>query len=377
MLYRNPRQERMVTDTTMLREIAEQPDAIARTIDALRPDRAALRDLARDRRVVLFVARGSSDNAAVYGRYLLEVHAGRPAGLASPSVATHYHAELDLSEALVVSVSQSGETQEIVETQAWAAARGARTVAVTNESGSALAAAADLTLVTRAGTELAVPATKSFTTQLAAMTILAGALAPDPQALDAELARVPGEVARLIAERDGVEEAAGRLASTAETLVSGRGIVFGIALEAALKLEETCLRPVRGLSYADLRHGPIAVVDADHVALLVAAADGPMVSGMTELAGDLRRRGAAATVGIGGDAAFARAVDVAVPGPALTELVAPLALVVPAQLIVEALAHRLGLDPDAPRGLSKVTQTDPAETGAGRAPNGPTTGGTP
>jgi glucosamine--fructose-6-phosphate aminotransferase (isomerizing) len=367
----------MVTETTMLREIAEQPDALARTLDALRPLRGALRDLASDRRVVLFVARGSSDNAAVYGRYLLEVHAGRPAGLAAPSVATHYHADLDLSEALVVSVSQSGETQEIVETQEWAAACGARTVAVTNESGSALAAAADLSLVTQAGKELAVPATKSFTTQLAAMTVLAGALAPDPEALDADLARVPGEAARLIAERSGVEEAAERLASTPETLVSGRGIVFGIALEAALKLEETCLRPVRGLSYADLRHGPIAVVDADHVALLVSAADGPMVGGMTELAGDLRTRGAAATIGIGGDTGFARAVDVAVPGPALTELVAPLALVVPAQLIVEALARRLGLDPDAPRGLSKITQTDPAENGAGRAENGPTTGGTP
>ncbi|NED95798.1 SIS domain-containing protein [Phytoactinopolyspora alkaliphila] len=344
----------------MAREIAEQPAALARTLSSLRPERAALRKLAEDRRVVLFVARGSSDNAAVYGRYLLEVHAGRASGLAAPSVATHYHADLDLTDALVVSVSQSGETQEIVETQSWAAQRGARTVAVTNDGGSSLANAADVALVTPAGAELAVPATKSYTAQLAAMTILAGALAPEPTALDPVLDRVPGEVERLIETRAGVAEAAERLSSTAEALVSGRGIAFGTALEAALKLEETCLRPVRGLSYADLRHGPIAVVDADHVALLVSAADGPMVSGMTDLAHDLRRRGAAATIGIGGDSGFAGAVDVAVPGPDLPELVAPLGLIVPAQLIVEALARRLGLNPDAPRGLSKVTQTDPA-----------------
>ena len=352
-----------MTVTTMAREIAEQPAALARTIKALRPLRTAVRELAASRRTVLFVARGSSDNAAIYGRYLLEVHAGHHAGLAAPSVGTHYGARLDLSDAVVVSVSQSGETQEIVEAQDWAARCGARTIAVTNDADSVLATSADLPMVTDAGRELAVPATKSYTAQLVAMAVLAGALAPQPDALDADLDRAPGEVERLIAERDGVDEAVDALATTPEILVSGRGIAFGTALETALKLEETCLRPVRGLSYADLRHGPIAVVDSEHVALLVAAQDGPMVSGMTELADDLRSRGVGATIGIGGDADFAAACDVAARGPRLPELVAPLALVVPAQLIVEALARRLGLDPDAPRGLSKVTQTDPVDGG--------------
>jgi len=305
------------------------------------------------------VARGSSDNATVYGRYLLEVHAGRRSALAAPSVATHYQSSLELSDAVVVAVSQSGETQEIVETQAWAAACGARTIAVTNNGASSLATAADLALVTQAGAEQAVPATKSYTAQLAAMTTLASALAPDPVTLDADLDRIPAEICRIIEKRAGVDEAADRLASTPESLVSGRGLAFGTALETALKLEETCLRPVRGLSYADLRHGPIAVVDDGHVAVLVSAGNGPMVPGMTELAHDLRSRGVAATVGIGGDQEFESAVDVTVAGPELPELVAPLALVVPGQLIVEALARKLGLNPDAPRGLSKVTQTDP------------------
>jgi glutamine---fructose-6-phosphate transaminase (isomerizing) len=343
--------------TQMAREIGEQPDAVARTLDALRPLRGDLARLAAGTRHILFVARGSSDNACVYGRYLVETHAHRMAGLAAPSVATHYHAEVDLTDALVVCVSQSGETREIVETLEWATSRGARTVAVTNDGGSALARAADLTLETHAGVERAVPATKTYTTQLAAMAVLATALAPDPTALDAHLARAPGEMARLVDRRLGVDEAAKSLVSSAETLVSGRGLLFGTALEVALKLEETCLRPVRGLSYADLRHGPIAVVDADVAAIVVAAADGPVVSGLTEVAIDLRERGAR-TIGVGGNAAFAESCALWVPGPDLPELVAPLATVVPGQLIVEALARQLGLDPDSPRGLSKITQTD-------------------
>jgi glucosamine--fructose-6-phosphate aminotransferase (isomerizing) len=346
----------------MAAEVAEQPAAVDRTLSALLPRRSQVRQLASGRRHVLFVARGSSDNAAVYGRYLLETHAGVQAGLAAPSVATHYRAALDLSDTVVVSVSQSGSTEEIVAAQAWAARCGARTVAVTNVAGSPLAAAADLALVTEAGPERAVPATKTYTTQLVAMAVLATALAPDPAALDADLARIPAEIDHLLQRRSGVAAAVARLAGAAETLVSGRGLAMGTALEVALKLEETCLRPVRGLSYADLRHGPIAVVDADVVAVLVAAPGGPLVDGLTELAGDLRARGAG-TVGIGGTAAFAAACDVPVAGPALPEPLAPIGLVVPAQVVVEELARRLGLDPDAPRGLSKVTQTDRAGSG--------------
>jgi glutamine---fructose-6-phosphate transaminase (isomerizing) len=337
--------------TVMRREIGEQPEALARTLEALLPLRPQIAALAEGRRHVLFVARGSSDNAAIYGRYLCEVQAGRPAALAAPSVATHYRADLDLSDTVTVCVSQSGETAEIAETQAWAAAHGARTVAVTNVVGSTLAHAADLALVTRAGAEVAVPATKTYTTQLAAIAVLVSALGGPPL----DFAPVPDEAMRLL-EIDP-SAAAGRLAEAPNTLVTGRGITFGTALEVALKLEETCLRPVRGLSYADLKHGPIAVVDADLAAVLVAAPDGPTLEGMTQLATTVRERHAT-VIGIGGDAEFAAQCDVALPGPNLPEALAPLALAIPGQLMVEALARRLGLDPDHPRGLSKVTQTD-------------------
>ena len=343
--------------TIMAQEVAEQPAAIAATLEALRPLRGRIADLAQRRQQILFVARGSSDNAAIYGRYLLEVHAGRTASMAAPSVATHYRRELDLSGALVVAISQSGRTSEIVQTQDWARRCGAATIAVTNVAGSPLAEAADLAMVTKAGVEQAVPATKTFTTQLTAMAVLATALSPDPGALDADRDRVPAEIEKLLANRAGVSEAVRMLERTNEVLVSGRGLAYAAAVETALKLEETCLRPVRGLSYADLRHGPIAIVDPQLVSIVVAAQDGPMLEGLTELLGDLRSRGAL-TIGIGGDTGFAAAADVSVAGPDLPELVAPLALVVAGQLVVEGLALALGLNPDAPRGLKKVTQTD-------------------
>jgi glucosamine--fructose-6-phosphate aminotransferase (isomerizing) len=350
----------------MAREIAEQPAAVSATLDSLVPLRADLRKVAAGRNQVLFVARGSSDNAAVYGRYLLETHSGVSAALAAPSIATHYRAARDMSNTLVVSLSQSGETAEIVATQDWARKCGAATVAITNDPDSALAAAADLPLVTLAGRELAVPATKSYTTQLAALAVLATALAPDPELIDADLFGVPAEIERVLrdwAAQDGGgrTDVVAALDQSDSILVTGRGLVLGTALEVALKLEETCLRPVRGLSYADLKHGPIAVVGQGLAAVLVAAPDGPLLSAMTELAADLASRGAT-VVGFGGDETFRAACELAVPGPDMIEAVAPLALIVAPQLAVESLARRIGLDPDAPRGLSKVTQTDSSST---------------
>jgi glutamine---fructose-6-phosphate transaminase (isomerizing) len=160
--------------TWMRREIGEQPEAIARTVDALVPLGAELRRLAAGARQVLFVARGSSDNAAVYGQYLCSVRAGRLATLASPSVATAYSAELDLRGVLAVGVSQSGRTAKIVETLRWARRRGAATACVTNEASSPLAAQTQVALVIQAGAERALPATKTYSTQLAALAVLGG-----------------------------------------------------------------------------------------------------------------------------------------------------------------------------------------------------------
>jgi glutamine---fructose-6-phosphate transaminase (isomerizing) len=340
----------------MRAEIGEQPSALRATLDALLPRVAEIRTLADGTGQVLFIARGSSDNAAVYGSYLVQTQTGRLASLASPSVATTYRKRIDLSGVLAVAISQSGRTEEIVETLGWAAQCGARTVAVTNGEGSPLAEAAQVALVTRAGDELAVPATKTYTTQLAALAVLGIGLGADVG--EADLRRAPDEVERLIADTEAsaaLPDIVEGLARVPGAVVSGRGIAYGTALELALKLKEACYLHAMGLSYADLLHGPIAVVDDDTPAILVAADSGPTLAGTLALAERVTAAGAKA-YGIGD--ALADTATRALPGTDLPEWVSPLALIVPGQLLTEALARRLGIDPDVPRGLDKVTQTD-------------------
>jgi fructoselysine-6-P-deglycase FrlB-like protein len=344
--------------TRMRTEIGEQGTALRETLDALLPRVAEVGILGRETRQVLFIARGSSDNAAVYGSYLIQTHAGRLATLASPSIATTYKKKIDLSGVLAVAISQSGKTEEIVETLDWAADCGARTVAVTNGEGSPLAEAAQLALVTRAGDELAVPATKTYTTQLAALAVLGIGLGAGVDIAD--LRRAPDEIDRLIAateEAEALPEIVEELAAVPGAVVSGRGLAYGTALEFAIKLKEACYLHAMGLSYADLLHGPIAVVDDDTPAILVAADSGPTLPAAVALAERVTAAGAKA-YGIGGGRMLADASTRALPGPDLPEWVAPLALIVPGQLITERLARMLGIDPDMPRGLGKVTQTD-------------------
>jgi glutamine---fructose-6-phosphate transaminase (isomerizing) len=340
--------------TQMRTEIGEQPAALRATLDALLPRAAEVAAVAEGTRQVLFIARGTSDNAAVYGSYLLQVHAGRLATLASPSVATTYRSRADLSGVLAVALSQSGRTEEIVETLAWAGDCGARTVAVTNSPASPLAETAELALVTMAGAERAVPATKTFVTQLAALAVLGIGLGGDVD--PGELRRVPDEIERMLAEPGDIEAAAADLAGATGLVVSGRGLAYPAALELALKLKEACYLHAMGLSYADLLHGPIAVVDADTPAIIVAADSGPALDGAVRLARRVTGAGATA-LAIGGGPGLAAECRRALPGPRLPEWLAPIGLIVPGQLLTEALARQLGLNPDAPRGLSKVTQT--------------------
>jgi glucosamine--fructose-6-phosphate aminotransferase (isomerizing) len=154
------------------------------------------------------------------------------------------------------------------------------------------------------------------------------------------------------------EALAGRLTDADTVVVSGRGFAYSTALEVSLKLKETCYVTAVGLSYADLVHGPIAILDAGTPAILVAAVEGPMLPEMTGLARRIAGTGAD-VYGIGGDPDFAAVCRSTLPGPSLPEHLAPFGLVVPGQLLVEALARAKGLDPDTPRGLDKVTQTDP------------------
>jgi glucosamine--fructose-6-phosphate aminotransferase (isomerizing) len=344
--------------TLMRSEILAQPAALQATIDALLPRTEEIRALAKKSRQVLFFARGTSDNAAVYGSYLIQTAAGRLASLGSPSVATTYRSLVDLSGVLAVGLSQSGRTEEIIETLGWARDCGAQVVAITNAADSPVAELADVALVTQAGAELAVPATKTFTCQLAALAVLSIGLGA---ALDvAALRRLPAAIDDLLAAATaagyGVDAVVAELSGVDGLVVSARGLAYSAALELALKIKEACYLHAMGISYADLQHGPIAVVDAGTPAIVIAADRGPALDAAVSLARRVTEAGARAYA-IGGGPALAAASTRALAGPDLPEWLAPIGLIVPGQLLTESLSRRLGIDPDTPRGLSKVTQT--------------------
>jgi glucosamine--fructose-6-phosphate aminotransferase (isomerizing) len=344
-----------VGQSLMRQEIGQQPVVLRATIESLLPRQAEVTRLAAATRQVLLIARGTSDNAAVYGSYLIQAHAGRLVSLASPSIATTYKSRIDLTGVLAVALSQSGRTEEIIETLEWARACGAATMAITNGGAdSPLAQAAEVAFVTLAGPELAVPATKTFTTELAALAVLALALGAR---LDAgELRAAPDAIEQLLASDLDLAPIVAELGEVPGVVVSGRGMAYAAALELALKLKEACYLHAMGLSYADLLHGPIAVVDADTPAIVMAAESGPTLQGTVDLARRVTGAGARA-YGIGGGALLAAACSRSLPAPHLPEWLAPLGLIVPGQLLTEALARQLGINPDKPRGLTKVTQT--------------------
>jgi glutamine---fructose-6-phosphate transaminase (isomerizing) len=324
--------------TIMQAEMAEQPERLAALI-ARRDEIAALVTAPACGTTV--VARGSSDHAGVYGRYLIEAASGRPAGLAAPSLHTLYGAHVDYSGYLSIAVSQSGHTPEIVTALQRMQDAGASGLAITNDGASPLAGAAHATIALNVGAERAVPATKTVTATLAAFALVAGALGSDlftPEQLD----RVPEWVAQVLADPAPAEAVAAQLTGATRLLTVGRGLMYGAALEAALKLKETTMISAEGFSAADLRHGPIAIVEAG-LPVLAFVAGGPAHDDMVDLVDDLRGRGAD--------------VHAFTPPAGVPDALAPILAVVRAQQVALSLARLRGLDPDAPAGLSKVTAT--------------------
>jgi glucosamine--fructose-6-phosphate aminotransferase (isomerizing) len=339
----------MSSRTRMRQEIAEQPAAVADTLAALAAPAQLLAVAVRARNVdrIVLIARGSSDHAAVYGRYLLEGRCGLVTALAAPSLYTTYAAPVDLRGALAIGVSQSGETPEIVSALAYAGARGALTACITNAGDASLARAVEHPLVTRAGVEQSIAATKTFSAQLAAFAALAAGLGAS--ALRDGLPGLPDLISETIAIAEApAERAAATLVGDDAAVCVGRGFSYAVALEAALKLKETSAIWAEGFSSADLRHGPTAAVTSATPALVLHAG-GALEADLEQLEGELRARGAR-VVAIGPD----RQIPTASP---VCEELAPFMLVVPVQILAERLARLRGYDPDHPRGLHKVTET--------------------
>ena len=306
----------------MEHEIRQQPATIAATVAALLPEIPELRRLVKGCRSTILYARGSSDTAAVYARYLFEIRASIPTSLGAPSIATLYAATPDLRDTLVVIISQSGETEELIDVAVWARSRGARTVAITNGAESRLANAVDLSLVTRAGPELAVPATKTHTAQLAALAILGASLVRDADDLVAGLHAAPGEAQRLLKDVRAAHFAASAIADSVAPVLTGRGYTLSSALEIALKAQEVCGLAAVGLSGADLQHGPSALEKPGVPLVIAAPPSGPCLHALTACAVTALGRGTAVFC-IGGDAALQSLCEVAIPGPDLPEAIAP------------------------------------------------------
>ena len=332
----------------MRREIAEQPAAAAATLAQVAEPAAALAAAVRERGIdrVVLVARGTSDHVALYARYLLEARCALSASLAAPSLYTTYRPRIDLSRALVLGVSQSGQTPEIVAALEFAAERGALTAALTNEAASPLAQAVSHALVTAAGEERSVAATKTFTTALAVIAELARALGAAD--LAAPLQALPGALETAVALPDALVEAAARRLLEAEAAVCiARGYAYATALEAALKLKEVTGLWAEGFSAADLRHGPRSA--AMGLPALVLHAGGPLAGDVDGLERELAAAGSP-IISIGPGRELPAAAG-------LCEELAPIALIVPAQLVAERLAILRRRDPDRPPGLTKVTRT--------------------
>ncbi|MGH2744883.1 MAG: SIS domain-containing protein, partial [Thermoleophilaceae bacterium] len=295
------------------------------------------------------VARGSSDYAAIFARYLLEAVTGRPVALAAPSLVTLYGGDLRLDGWLALGISQSGRTPEIVTVLERYGAAGARTIALTNDPDSALAAAADVEFELGAGEERAVPATKTFTAQLAAVALVAESLGRVPWGAG-DWEQLPEVVEELLADSGPSEQAGEALGDAEELIAVGRGYLMCVALEAALKLREATGVRAEGWSAADFRHGPVTVARGD-IPLLAVSAAGPAAADVEELATRLERSGTRVLRLADTDTA-----DLPYPGD-LPEPLRTLPATIRAQQLALALALRRGIDPDEPPGLGKVTPT--------------------
>ncbi|MDQ1679716.1 MAG: hypothetical protein QOI42_575 [Frankiaceae bacterium] len=337
----------------MATEIAEQPSVLERILTRSPSDVSAIvaRVRAEAPRFVILAARGTSDHAALYAKYLFEIRLGLPCGLASPSTMTTYGARPDLRDVLFVAVSQSGGSPDLVESMTTARQCGALTLAVTNAPASPLAAAAELHLDVHAGPERAVAATKSYTAELLSLYLLVDALAGG----NGSAARqIPHAVAQTLVSASSIAAIAAAHVATDRIVVTARGYSYPTARETALKLMETSYIAASAFSGADLLHGPLAMVTSGS-AVIAVVPDGkggramaPVLERLSEVKADL--------IVIGSRAAVDGHAGIALPG-GIDEELSPIVEIVPLQALARELAVLRGVDPDRPRGLQKVTET--------------------
>lgn len=342
----------------MLAEIRQQPEALERSLrgEIRRVERFRQLMAKRPPRLVVLVARGTSDNAALFGRYLLEATTGIPVSLAAPAIYTLYGATVDLKDALVVAISQSGESTDTNLVLEKARAAGAQTLGITNEAKSSLARIAEHVLLVRAKREKSVAATKTYTGQVLMMYLLAYALGGKVRIQDLE--RLPEWTAQALQLEPHIGELAEGYRFMRNAVVVGRGLSYANAFEFALKMMETCYVVAERFSSADFLHGPIAMVEPAFPVFAFAPSGvtwAPMKATIEKLNSLKAETLAITDAGNPEVRACARRV-IQLPKK-LDEMMTPIPYIVPAQLFAAHLAEHKGLNPDHPRTLSKVTKT--------------------
>jgi glutamine---fructose-6-phosphate transaminase (isomerizing) len=332
-------------------ELREAPAAVARQAESLAAPLAELvaRLARRPPEIVVTCARGSSAHAATFAKHLIERHLGVPVAAAAPNIATVYRQRLRLQGQLFLCISQSGLSDDLIETTVAARAAGALTAAIVNDPNSPLASASEIVLPMAAGPELSVAATKTFIASLAALLRLTAEWTDDDN-MRAACARLPARL-EAAAQLDW-SAALGPLAAANSLVAIGRGPTLAIAREAALKLKETCALHAEAFSSAEFLHGPIALVSRTYPILVLAPGDESAL-GFSDLVADLRRKGASVLVAEPGDESPGRLPALA-PDQADADAIC---LIQSFYAFLVRLAALRGADIDRPRHLQKVTRT--------------------
>ena len=336
-------------------EIKSQPEVIARLLDREARHIAQVAAQLPPFDYALIAARGSSDYAATYAQYAWTGLAGYPVALAAPSLLTMYHAAPRLASALVVGISQSGQSPDILAVLEEGKRQGRPTLAITNDGASPLAALADHVIELHAGSEQSVAATKTYTAELAVMAMFAAALSGDARNMDA-LQQLPAAIETTLRLSAPIAQHVERYRYMDRCIVIGRGYNYATSFELALKLKELTYVMATAYSSADFRHGPVATIESGLPVFLVMPT-GATFDDMLELTKDLQQRDAELLVISESADALALARTALPIAPGIPEWLSPLSGVIPGQLVALHLALTKGLNPDVPRGLQKVTRT--------------------
>lgn len=344
--------------TKLEHEIAEQPDVLQRLVDAERGHIESIARAIRDAqpRYAVIVARGTSDNAARYAQYTLGALAGLSVGLATPSLTTLYDRTPRFDGALVIGISQSGESREPTLVLEQARSRGAvMTLSITNNPDSTLAHAADHHIPLLAGPEKSLAATKTYTAQLMVIALLANALSEADHAADLE--QVPQWVRETLALNENTRAAAARYTFMTHCITLARGFNYCTGFEIALKLKELTYVAAEAYSSADFHHGPKAIVEPGFP-LIAIMPDGAALASMDESISTLSASGADLTIVSNMDDVLERArLGLRIPA-GIPEWLSPIVAVVPGQLLAMGLSESRGISVDSPRGLQKITLTE-------------------